>query len=213
MAAYFEELELALHHAEQALDLTRDLQHPQVMARHLSILAYIYLKQRAWDKVEAYAAEASRLYTDSGKLVLADDSQRALGFGQILAGKPQEALATLQKTAAFSHQIGNLWGEAECAWKLAYTWLELGDYGQVVRFARKGVQLVDKLGLQPMNTLALSVWGTVQRTMLALGGARKTFLEGLINSEAQQLIEVVLDWALTELCAVHALAGGLASSA
>lgn len=208
MAAYFnEELELALHHAEQALDLTRDLQHPQFMARHLSILAYIYLKQRAWDKVEAYAAEAGRLYTDSGKLVLADDSQRALGFGQILAGKPQEALATLQKAAAFGHQIENLWGEAECAWKLAYTWLELGDYGKAVRLARKGVQLVDKLGLQPMNTLALSVWGTVQRTMLALGGARKTFLEELINSEEQHLIEVVLDWALTELCAVHALAG------
>jgi len=177
------------------------------MARHLSILAYIYLKQRAWDKVEAYAAEASRLYTDSGKLVLADDSQRALGFAQILAGKPREALATLQKTAAFGHQIENLWGEAECAWKLAYTWLELGDYGKAVRLARKGVQLVDRLGLQPMNTLALSVWGTVQRTMLALDGARKTFLEELINSAEQQLIEVVLDWDLTELCAVHALAG------
>ncbi|MDX1617100.1 MAG: tetratricopeptide repeat protein [Candidatus Promineifilaceae bacterium] len=139
--------------------------------------------------------------------VLADDSRRALGFGQVLAGKPREALATLQESAAFARQIENLWGEAECSWKLAYTWLELGDYGKAIGLAREGIQLTDKLGLQPMTSLALSVWGTVQRTLMVLDGVRETFLEELINSEAQHLIEVVLDWILAELCAVHALAG------
>ncbi len=202
-----QKLDLALQHAEQALGIARSLQHPQLMARHLSILAYIYIVQRKWDKVDAYGVEASRLYEDAGNLLLAADSQRLVGFAQMLIGKPRESLATLQEMVAFSRQIENLWGEAECSWKLAYTHLELGDYGNAVKLARQALEQVQRVGLSMMSQLALCTWGTVQRGLMALEAARNTLLEGIIASPQEDVLEVIRDWALSELCALHALAG------
>jgi DNA-binding SARP family transcriptional activator/predicted ATPase len=204
MAAYqAKELDLALHHAEQGLDLTRDLQHPQFMARHLSVLAYIYTRKRQWDKVEAYAAEASRLFTDSGNLVLAADSQRLLGFSQIQSGKLQESLTTLQETAVFSRQIENLWGQAECARMLAHTHLELGNYGDAIRLGRQAVEQCRRVDHSPLIMWALATWGTIQRTLMAFAAAQNTLLELLTEDTDSRR----RGWAYSELCAVHALAG------
>lgn len=198
---------LALQYAEQALTISRSLDHPQSMARHLSILSYIYLRRLEWATVEAYASEASRLYTRDGNLVLAADSLRVAGYSQMLIGKPHESMATLEETAAFSRQIENLWGETECAWKLALVKLELGQYGQALALSRQALALCPKLGIIEMSELSLCAWGTVQRTLMALDPARVTFLDELVSSPDHNLMPILLDWALAEVCATHALAG------
>jgi tetratricopeptide (TPR) repeat protein len=159
---------LTLHHAERALAVARNLAHPSLMARQLSILAYVALQRREWEKVESYAAEASRLYTESGMLILAADSDRNLGFGQLLSGKPQEALVTFAETAVFSQHIENLWGEGECAWKLAFTHLELGHYGQAIQLAKAGVEMTRKLGIPSAIDLSLIIESMVQRKTMCL---------------------------------------------
>jgi len=177
------------------------------MARHLSILAYVYLQQGKWDKLETFATEASRFYTVSGNLVLAADADRNVGFAQMLSGKPQEALATLEKTAAFSRRIENVWGETECTWKLAMTRLELGHYGLAIKLAEKGIEMARQLGLP--SALALSLIGAslVQLKTMSLAAAQESLLENIAASKEHRLFAVVWDWTLTELCAACASAG------
>jgi len=197
---------LARHHGEQALAIARQLRHPQLLARCLNSLSMVYSQLRRWDIVETYANEARQLYAAAGNRVLAADSQRMVGSGQRFSGQPRESLATLQETFAFSQQIENLWGEADCAWRLAHTWLDLGDYGQAIRLARQGVKQTRKVGHPVMGWFTLSTWGTIQRTIMALESARDTLSDLFVDSTRQGL-PVILDWSLAELCALHALAG------
>lgn len=197
---------LARHHGEQALAIARELGHPQLLARSLNSLAYVHCLLRQWDTAEIYANEARDLYAAAGNRVLEADSQRVIGWSQIYIGRPRDSLATLQETFAFSQQIENLWGEAECAWRLALTLLEWGRYGEAIKLARQGVKQARMVGMPTMVVMALSTWGTVQRTVMALKSARETLLEVLAESTAKGL-PGFMDWVLAELCALHALAG------
>ena len=197
-----------LRHGEQALTIARELGHLQLLARCLSTLAMINVQLRQWDMVEVYATEARQHYAAAGNQVLAADSQRMISFSQTFSGRPRESLDTLQKAFAFYQQIENLWGEAECARLLAHTQLELGHYGQSIRWARQGVKQARQMSLQmAMVDLALSAWATVQRTMMAFDSAQETLQEVLMESTKRDLIGFVKDWVLAESCAIHALAG------
>jgi hypothetical protein len=77
---------------------------------------------------------------------------------------------------------------------LAHTWLELGHYGQAIRLARQGVKQTHQVGHPVMGGLARSTWGAIQ-------------LSDLLVESTRQGLTVILDWALSELCALHALAG------
>lgn len=199
--------DLALRHGEQALTLARQLGHPQLVARCLSSLTMVYGQLRQWGMVEAYASEARLLYATANNQVLAADSQRVVGLSQMYSGRPRESLATLQEAFAFSQHIENLWGEADCAWKLARTWLEVGHYGQAVGLGRQAVAQTRQLGPLLVNLLARSTWGSVQRTLMAVESTRETLLEVLMESAEHGSIGPVSDWVLAELCALHAVAG------
>jgi DNA-binding SARP family transcriptional activator/predicted ATPase len=201
-----QETHLARHHGEQALAIARELGHPQLLARCLNSLAYAHARLRQWDVVEAYANEARHLYAAAGDRVLEADSQRLAGWSQMYSGRPRDSLATLQETFAFSQQIENLWGQAECAWRLAYTLMELGRYGEAIELDRLAVQHARLVGMPTMVVLALSTWGAVQRTIMALKSARDTLLEALAESTEQGLTGYG-DWVLAELCALHAVSG------
>jgi hypothetical protein len=197
---------LARHHGEQALATARQLGHPQLLARCLNSLSYVYAQLRQWDTAEVYANEARHLYAAADNRVLEADSQRMVGMSQMFSGRPRDSLVTLKESFAFSQQIENLWGEADCAWRLAHTRLELGHYGEATRLARQGVKLARTVGIPTMGVLALSTWGTVQRTILTLESARETLLEVLAESTEKGLTGFS-DWVLAELCALHALTG------
>jgi tetratricopeptide (TPR) repeat protein len=182
------------------------LGHPQLLARCLNSLAYVHTHLRQWGTAAVYANEARDLYAAAGNRVLAADCQRVAGWSQMYSGRPRDSLATLRETLAFSQQIENLWGEAECAYRLAHTRLELGHYGEAIRLARQAVKQARMVGMPTMVLLALSSWGAVQRTVMALESARETLLEALAES-TQKGLTGFGDWALAELCALHALAG------
>ncbi|MGD2049309.1 MAG: BTAD domain-containing putative transcriptional regulator, partial [Chloroflexota bacterium] len=207
LAAHNEQkIYLARDHGERALSIARELGHPQLLARCLNSLAYIHGYLRQWDTAELYAQEASELYAAAGNRILEADSQRVVGWSQIYAGRPQDSLTTLRETYAFSQQVENLWGEAECAYRLALTQLELGRYGEAIKLARQGVEQARKVGIPAMVILALSTLGTVQRTVMALASARQTLLEVLEESTEKGLTGFG-DWISAELCALYAIAG------
>lgn len=197
---------LARHHGEQALAVARQLEHPQLLARCLNMLSYIYSQLRQWETAEVNATEACDLYAAAGNRILEADSQRMVGWSQMYLGRPRDGLDTLRETFAFSQQIENLWGEADCGWRLAHTLLELGHYGEAIRLARQAVEQARVVGVPTMVLLAQSTWGTVQRTVMALESARETLSEILAESTEKGLTAYV-DWVLAELCTLHALAG------
>ena len=197
---------LACHHGEQALATARQLGHPQFVARCLNLLAYVYAQLRRWETVDRYATEASQIYAAAGDRVLEADSQRVVGWSQAFCGQPRQSLVTLQATLCFSQQIENLWGQAECAWRLAHTWRELGHYGHAISLARQGVKQTRMVGHPAMGVLALSTWGATQCTMMALAAAQVTLFEALSAATAQGA-NVAPDWVPAELCAIHASAG------
>lgn len=201
-----QEISTALHHGEKALPIARQLEHPQLLARCLNSLSYIHSYLRRWDKAEVYANEARQLYAASGNQVLAADSQRIVGWAQMYTGWPQTSLATLEETFAFSQQIENLWGEAECGWRLAHTMLELGRYGQAIRHAREAIKQARLVGIPIMILLAQTTWGVIQRTVMTLDHAEDTLLESLAHSTDHNLTGY-RDWILFELCSLHAIAG------
>lgn len=205
-ARFVNDAHLSRHHGEQALTIARELEHPQLVAHCLNLLSYIYTNLRQWETAEACASEAYQLYAATGNQVLAADSQRMVGWAQIFSGRPQEALATLLETFAFSQQIENLWGETDCAYKLALTWLELGDYGQAIRLARRAVEQARKMSIPGVLGLALSIWGSVQRTIMAIEPARVTLLELATKPPDQSILAGLRDWTPSELCTIHALA-------
>ncbi|MFQ5435720.1 MAG: hypothetical protein ACE5FD_12660, partial [Anaerolineae bacterium] len=55
-----DDLPLALHHAEHAVTIARELGHPRLLARCLGLLPYIYATLRKFDQAEANAAEAEQ---------------------------------------------------------------------------------------------------------------------------------------------------------
>jgi len=195
---------LSRQHGEQALALARQLGHPQLLARCLNSIAYVHGRLRQWDKVEAYASEASDLYRAAGNRILEADSQRVLGWSQMYSGRPHESLVTLRETLAFSRQIENLWGEAEASWRLAGALLELGQYGEAVRLSRRATKQARMVGQPTMIQLALTTWGAVQRSLMALEPARETLLEALDNYTETES-GGFRGWILSELCASSAL--------
>lgn len=198
--------DLARRHGEEALALARELGHPQLLARCLNSMAYVHARLRRWGTVEEYANEARDLYAAAGNRILEADSRRVAGWSKIYTGRAQEGLDTLRETFAFSQQIENMWGEAECAWRLALAHLELGSYGQAIRLARQAVEQARTVGYPTMVVMALSTLGTVQRTVMALEPAQETLGEAL-EMTTEKGWTGFADWPLGELCALQASAG------
>jgi len=198
----------ALYHGEIALNIARELGHPQLLANCLATLSMINSQLRQWQMAEIYATEARDQYATADNQVLAADSQRLISICQLYVGYPQKTVDSLQKMLDFYQQIENLWGEAESARMLAQAHLELGHYGQAITLAKQGVDQARKMVQQmAMVDLALAAWATVQRTVMALDIARDALLEVLKEDSERGIISFVKDWVLSELCALHAVAG------
>jgi len=208
----------ARRHGETALSIARELDERPLIARCLNSLAYVYARMRQWDRVGRYADEALEICATAGNRILEADSQRMAGWSRLLSGQPAESLALLRATYAFSQEIGNLWGEAEASWRLAGALMESGDYGKGIVLAKQGARQAREVGHPTMVELALTTLGSAQRTIMALDAARQTLIEAVATVDVHGLASYG-DWALGELCAVHAMtghwkeAGALASKA
>lgn len=196
--------ERARLHGEAALTIARQLQDPQLVARCLNSLAYVYARMRRWDSVGRYADEARDLYAIADNRILEADSGRVVGWSQLLSGRACQSALVLRDSFAFSQDIGNLWGEAESAWRLAWALLESGNLGEAIKVAKQGADYARQVGQPTMVEMALSTLGTVQRNIMALEAARESLTEVVKEARGRGTSGYV-DWAMGELCAVCAL--------
>ncbi|MCB0034658.1 MAG: tetratricopeptide repeat protein, partial [Anaerolineales bacterium] len=202
-ASFMSNPDKALKHAEQATILARELDHPQLLADCLYGLAFVHVPRGQWEKVEIYATEARKLFTETGNLILAADCQRMIGGCQLHTGRPQESLVTLEETFLFSQQVENYWGKAEAARFLTRVHIELGNYGQAIALGKEGVRQARKVS-HPIVIFAQFSLGQAYRTILALDLALPTLLE-VTTKSAEFGFDPFPDQALSELCTIYAL--------
>ena len=204
-AIHAQDAKLALHHSERAVAIAQELGHPHLLARCLTSTAQAYSFLRQWDKALPYVLETHKLYVADGDLVMAANSQRGLGFLQIFSGHPAESLETLRTTLAFSRRVENLMGAADCAWILARTHLELGNYGEAIDLGRLAVEQTRAVGHPLLHALARSAWGVILRTVMDWDAAQATLLDLFTQTQT----EGVAGWTdqAPELCALFAAAG------
>lgn len=200
-----QQAKLALQHSERALAIAQELGHPHLLARCLESAGQAYAFLRQWDKALPYVLQTYHMHIADGDLVLAANSQRGIGFLQIFSGQPAESLATLQEAFAFSQRIENQMGQADCAWILARSYLECGNYGAAVRLGRQAVEQTRVVGHPFLHVLARSALGVVQRTIMDWESAKRTLL-GLLE---QSPSEGAIGWTdqAPELCALYASLG------
>ncbi len=199
------ERDRALEHAQQALTLARELDHPLLLARGVQGVSFALTQHRQWEEAERYAAEAQKQYAEVGNLIMAADNQRMVGGCQLQSGYPQKGLATMEEALAFSQQVENLWGQAESARFLSTIYAELGNYGEALKMAREAITQAQKVG-EPIMTNAKTAVGFTYRAIMALDIAQKYQLE-VMAATAAGGFNPFPDWTLSELCAVYAMAG------
>ena len=199
------ERDRALEHAQHALTLARELDHPLLLARGVQGVSFALTQHRQWEEAERYAAEAQKLYAEVGNLIMAADNQRMVGGCQLQSGYPQKSLATMEEALAFSRQVENLWGQAESARFLSTIHAELGNYGEALKMAGEAFTQAQKVG-EPIMTNAKTAVGFTYRAIMALDIARAYHLE-VVAETAGGGFNPFPDWTLSELCAVYAMAG------
>lgn len=196
-----------LEHGERAVALARDLGDPQFLAHCMTASNPVYWILRQIDKHEACVTETLQLFQEAGNLVMVVDCQRDIGSCRVRTGRPREGLATLQESFAFSQEIDNLWGMADCGWQLALALLEVGDYGQAINVARQAVKHAEGVPVPVMTEMCLLAWGIVQRTIMVLDDSPLEIQSALLASLLPKGMPNTTDWISAELCAIYALRG------
>ncbi|GAC1349171.1 MAG: hypothetical protein NVSMB27_19780 [Ktedonobacteraceae bacterium] len=170
-ALYALDRETALSHAERALPLARELDLREFIARSLNQLALIALQWSKSTMAETYAAEATRLYAILGNRAMEVDSMIHLADAQIMAGKPQEGIATVRIALAISLEIENAWGAANSARALALGLIDCGEYSEALEIAQTAVAQARAEGYHPMLVYTLWILGNSYRMLFALDAA------------------------------------------
>ncbi|MEM7800451.1 MAG: hypothetical protein AAF633_14750 [Chloroflexota bacterium] len=211
---------VALTHFQTIRQLTEQQGWPETISGADKQLFFVGLSRayelaEEWPKAkETYAAMIEYAQTIGAYAMeclginrMANESQRAIGYSQLLYGKPQAALATLEKAAAFCRQIENFWGASELKWKVAHAQLECGQYGQAIKLANEGIKMTRQLGIPEVLDLALVIASLVYRKIMALDAAKEKALDIVKVAAERQVYEMILEQTLIELCAANALSG------
>jgi len=196
----------ALQHGAQALRVARQLGQQDLIARSLNVLAYAQMAAGDFEAAETRAEEARALYAGLGNRAMEADSLRVIALNRIQSGRPQAGITAAQTAQRISLEIENVWGQVHSALPLAYGWLEMGAYSEVLACAEVAVNLARKASMTILLGLSLILLGAVQRAMLALDAARTAHLEAramVTPAGVPPSIEAVA----AELCADCAMAG------
>jgi DNA-binding SARP family transcriptional activator/tetratricopeptide (TPR) repeat protein len=203
---YHTDLSTTIAHGKRALELARQLERPELIARCLNVTAYGTRDAGYWEESTVYAQEALALYRQLGNRAMEVDCLCVLaGFG-ICTGQIPMAIDAAQQAQKLAVEAENPWGKANAVCHLALASLEMGVYGEALAFARQGVSIAHTHSILFWKGGSLSLLGRVYRAMLALDEARAVHLEVLALLEtikAEPLKRVTA----AELCADCALAG------
>jgi hypothetical protein len=193
-------------HGKRALELARQLERPELIARCLNITAYGTRDAGHWEESTAPAWEALALYRQLGNRAMEVDCLCLLAGLGICTGQIPLAIDAAQQAQKLAVEAENPWGQVHAVFHLAFASLEMGVYGEALAFARQSVSIAHTQSILLWKGGSLSLLGTVYRAMLALDEARAVHLEALALLETIKA-EPLKRLAAADLCADCVLAG------
>jgi predicted ATPase len=200
MGLYRWDFQMMRSHGEQALALARELGQPELAARALNMLGYAGVVSGEWETIEALARESWELFVAAGNQAAAADSLGLLGASQTQSGRAGEGLTACRAAYAIGLELENEWVQANTAYHLANTLLEVGKLSEALEIGQRGVAAARVAGHPPLLVFNLAVCGSIYRAVLALESAKALHAEA--NAIAQALQQPYLvEWAASELCA------------
>lgn len=193
----------ALAHGEQTLAQARVLNQPELLARTLNVLAYIYGGVgRVLRAVDA-ANESRDLFRALGNRAMEVDSLVQVSSAQRRMGQTSASTATARSAYALSRATENEWGAIDATLQGALTLLEGGEFGEALADAQRGLDAARTRHMPILMMIGQLMLGVIYREMLAYAEAR-TVLTGMLNVK---LVPAIVATVQAELAAVCALAG------
>src|SRR5579884_358404 len=202
---YHFDVNAAIAHGKRALELARQLERPELIARCLNVVSYATKDAGFWEESAIYAQEATIVYRQLGDRAMEVDSLCVLSSIAINTGQLQAAIDTALEAQRIAVEAENWWGQANALYHLAQAAMGQGEYGKALALARECVSTAHTHGVIPWQGNSFTLSGTVYRAVLALDEARAMHEKSLAFHQqirSQPLSRV----AAAELCADYALA-------
>ncbi len=195
----------SLAHADHALALARQLNHADLIARNLNLIAMTTIVLGNWQRSKASASEAASLYLGIENHALEADLLGHIANAQLLAGEFQDALVSAQRMRQIGLEIQNTWTNALSDLILAAIYRDTGFYTEALDSARASVSMARTTQILIVLMLSHMVLGTVYRALRQLDDACAIHLEimQIVGSTQPRYTELIA----SELCADYALAG------
>ncbi|GAC1385459.1 MAG: AAA family ATPase [Herpetosiphon sp.] len=168
---------IALPYAERALMLAQQLDHAELIARSLNMLAYLTGNPARWADSERYAVAAQKRYSHLGNRAMEADCWSLIARANVGLGQPAMAIHAGKTAVAIAEEIENDWGQVSTHFSLAIALLEAGDHKAALEHAQQAVAIGQARELYITLAVAHLVLGNVYRAGGNLQAARQSHLE------------------------------------
>ena len=202
---YHFDVSTAVVHGKRALQLARQLDRPELIARCLNVVSYATKDAGFWEESAIYAQEAVSVYRKLGDRAMEVDSLCLLSSCAINTGQLRSATAIALEAQKIALATENWWGQTSVLYHLTLAMMEQGEYGKALTSARQCVSIAYEHDVMPWHGNSLSLLGMVYRAVLALDEARAAHEKSLTfhrEIKSMPLSRI----AAAELCADYALA-------
>ena len=193
----------ALDRAGEALSLARGLERDDLVANSLFLRALLGAWAGRWDGVAGMTAEARSLFAAMGDRAMEAEALTLSAWGEVILGRPQEALRLGRERLAATRELGNQDIHLADSHGLVLALLEVGEYEEALSMARGAVQAARSLGSPPRLFISLMMLGDAERALFRLGDARAAYREmagTVLFPQYRALVHA-------KLCASSSLAG------
>jgi len=193
----------ALGRAEEALALAQGLGKDDLVANSLFLLALLGAWAGRWNGVADRTAEARSLFAAMGDRAMEAESLTLSAWGEVMLGRPQEALRFGRERLAATRELGDQDIHVADSHGLVVALLEIGEYEEALSVARRAVEAARSLGSPPRLFVSLLLLGDAERALFLLDEARTAYLEMagvVVIPQYRALVH-------SNLCAVSSLAG------
>ncbi len=197
--------EAALQHGELALQLAREADLPELIARTLSALANAQMLVNAWEVVESLAEEACIFYERQHNTVMEAICLLQVAQAKFSRSQPQESVIAARGAYLAFIQAEYSWGRVYAAYHLIAGLLDIGAYGEALALAQDALTWARTYNVALLLCLCLTALGRVRRALMDPVSAYLLHREAMsiFPTEVPQPIMEILT---AELCADCALA-------
>jgi DNA-binding SARP family transcriptional activator len=205
VAAYRMELVRAELEGKVALRRARRLHRPDLVARSLNLLGFVYQGQGRWKLTLQVARRAAAAYAALGEDLMRIDSEGYVVAGLVFGGDWKEGARLGRRLLGEARRLQNPWAVAHMCLVLGWALYDGGRLDQARRLADDGQQAAGEAGFLPLQVLNAALGGRCRRDLEQLEAALEVHRQAWQWS--QHLNALALQAIAEEICADHAAAG------